>query len=151
MIHIKIILLSLTMLMFQLATAQEHFKKIPDKSTDTIKIALATQIAASYFESLKKGDYFDIQDMGTKEFIEKMTPEIQKQSYEQIRQLFGDFKSLTYSGIWISKDNSELEVIRFKGEFEKSEKPLEIRVVINQQNMVSGFWIKPWQDNLNDP
>ena len=44
--------------------AQEHFKKIPDKSTDTIKIALATQIATSYFESLKKGDYFDFQEMG---------------------------------------------------------------------------------------
>lgn len=79
-----------------------------------------------------------------------MTADVQKQSYQQLKQQFGDFQSLTYSETWIQKDNLNLHVIRFKGKFEQSEELLEIRVVLNAENKIAGLWIKSWKDNLNN-
>ena len=109
-----------------------------------------SRIAKSFFKNLKNENFYDFKNEAIKEFKDKMTPEIQKQTYEQIKQKFGDFKSITYSGTWIKKDNKEFQIIRFIGDFERSEEALEIRVVINGSNKISGLWITLWKDNLNN-
>lgn len=135
---------------WQISLSQESFEKIPDGKTDKTKIEMATAFANAYFETLKSGESYDFKEEAIKEFKDQMTPEVQKQTYTQIKQQFGDFESLSYSETWMNQDNKVLMVIRFKGKFEKSDEPLEVRVVLNASNKISGFWIKPWKDNLNE-
>jgi len=127
-----------------------EFKKLSDKKSDKKKIELATDFVNSYFATLKSGNTYNFNDVSIKAFSDVMTPAVQKQSYNQIIQNFGEFKSAKYSATWVDKANSNLEIIRFKGSFEKSNEPLEIRVVIDENNKIAGFWIKPWKNNLND-
>jgi len=148
--RLNFIILILSILSFQFVSCQEKFEQLPKNKTDKAKIELASKITNSYFENLKNGNHYDFKNEAIKEFKDKMTPDIQKQTYEQIKQKFGDFKSITYSGTWIKKDNKEFQIIRFKGDFERSEEPLEIRVIINDSNKISGLWIKLWKDNLNN-
>jgi len=138
------------MISFQITFGQEKYEPIPEANEDASKIELASNMVSSYFEAAKAGDHYDFSDIATQEFIEKMTPDIQKQTYEQLKQMFGDFESLTYTGSWKPTDKQEMEIIRFKGKFDKSEEPLEVRVVFNESNKISGFWLKPWMDDLND-
>ncbi len=148
--RLKFIILTISILSFQSASCQEKYEQLPENKTDKTKIELASKITKSYFENLKNENHYDFKNEAIKEFKDKMTPDIQKQTYEQIKQKFGDFKSITYSGTWIKKDNDEFQIIRFKGDFERSEESLEIRVVINGSNKISGLWITLWNDNLNN-
>lgn len=147
--NLKFMLLIFSIISIQLVFSQETFERLPDEETDKSKTELASKVANAYFESVKNGKYYDFEDEAVKEFKDQMTPEVQKQTYTQLKEQFGDFESLAYSETWITKDNIDLQVIRFKGKFEKSEDLLEIRVVLNASNKITGLWIKPWRDNLN--
>ncbi len=133
-----------------LTSCKLEFKKLSDKKSDKKKIELATAFVNSYFATLKSGSTYNFNDVSIKAFSDAMTPAVQKQSYNQIIQNFGELVSAKYSATWVDKANSNLEIIRYKGSFEKSKNPLEIRVVINEDNKITGFWIKPWKNNLND-
>lgn len=147
---LKFMLLIFSIISIQVVFSQEIFEKLPEDKKDNSKIELASKIANAYFESVKSGKYYDFEDEAVKEFKDQMTPEVQKQTYIQLKEQFGDFESLAFSETWITKDNLDLQIIRFNGKFEKSNEPLEIRVVLNVSYKISGFWIKPWKDNLNE-
>lgn len=143
-------ILTILLLSFQITFSQEEFKKLPKEETDSSKIEIATTIANSYFESVKNGNPYSFNDQATDDFKTRMTPELQGQTYQQLKETFGDFVSLEYSATWAQEENDELLIYRFKGYFEDSKKPLEIRVVLNGLNKISGLWVKPWKDNLSD-
>ncbi len=117
---------------------------------DKSKIELATKIASSFFENLKQGKFYDFSEVAIKTFSDGMGAEVQKQTYEQLKIQFGEFKKLDYAETWAANEDDGLQVIRFKGTFENYTAPLEIRVVINDSNKLTGLWFKLWKDNLNN-
>jgi len=142
--------LTLALVSALIISCKSEFKKLPENNTDKSKIEFATKIATSYFMALKNGNAYDFGNNAIKDFTEKMTPNFQKQTYDQIKKIFGNFESLKYSGTWVEKENSNFQIIRLKGEFENTKVPLEIRVVVNKSNKIAGLWVKPWKDNLNN-
>ena len=142
--------LTLMIVSILLISCKLEFKQLPESKTDKSKIEFATRIATSYFMTLKNGNSFDFKSNAIKDFKEKMTPDFQTQTYNQIKNTFGNFESLKYSGTWNEKGNNEFQIIRLKGEFEKSKVPLEISVVVNKSNKIARLWVKPWKDNLNN-
>ncbi len=150
LIKLSIPILTILFLSIQITFSQEEYEKLPKEEIDSSKIEIASTIAKSYFESLKNGNAYDFKEQAIEVFKESMTPELQKRTYQEIKQTFGDFNSLTYSGTWVQKETDDILVYRFKGYFEESKKPLEIRVVMNDSDKISGLWVKPWMDNLND-
>ena len=96
---------------------------------------------------MKSGQYKELGDESTLSMQKGLSAEKQKMSYEQIKGLYGDFESLSYYETCVPKEGAFHTVYRFKGKFESSETP-EVRVVINKDNKISGFWIKPWNDTL---
>ncbi len=76
-----------------------------------------------------------------------LNPQKQKESYETIKGMFGDFQSLEYVETWVPNDGSLLVIYRFKGNFTSKAKP-EIRVVMDGNKKFSGFWILPWKDKM---
>jgi hypothetical protein len=125
----------------------QDFKKLGDKSTDTKQMEFAKKFAKSYFSKQISGSFYQFNaDEATDDMIRLLTAEKQKQAYTQIKSGFGEFKSLAYAQAW-SDSNAKMVIYRFTGIFGDNN-TLEIRVIINPQGKIAGFFIKPWTENL---
>jgi hypothetical protein len=135
-------------LIFSLNSCGQDFKKLNDVETDKKKVLIAQNFASDFFTKLKNGEEYQFQDKAIDAIKNQFTAETQKTVYQQIKTQFGDFQSLEYAETWIQSNSKSINIFRFKGEFEKSPKKLEIRVVLNEADKIAGFWIKPWSDML---
>ena len=109
---------------------------------------IAEKFAGDYFTAQKNGSYYKFKDDAIDIVKNQLTEESQRAVYKQLRDNYGDFKSLDYTETWIQKGNTAFKIYRFKGDFDKSNKKLEIRVILNDSDKVAGFWIKPWSDMM---
>ena len=107
---------------------------------------IANDFASNYLNTLKNGKTYIFRDEAIDAIKNQLTEENQKIMYQQLKSQFGDFQSLEYAETWVQNNNKSIQIIRLKGNFEKSNKNLEIRVVLNDSNQIAGFWIKPWSD-----
>jgi len=126
----------------------QDFKKLAESEVDKSKLKIAQDFAMNYMAKLNKGETYQFQDEAIDALKNLLTAEHQKALSQQIKAQFGDFKSLDYVETWIQSTFKSYPIIRFKGDFEKSNKKLEIRVVLNEADKIAGFWIKPWSDML---
>jgi len=125
----------------------QDFKKLDDKSIDTKQMEFSKKFANAYFSKQISGSYYQFnQDEATDDMVRLLTEEKQKQAYAQVKSGFGEFKSLAYAQTW-SDINLKMLIYRFTGIFGDNN-ILEIRVVINPQGKIAGFFIKPWTENL---
>lgn len=127
----------------------QDFKKLEKSDLDSAKIQLAEKFSINYFTKLKNGSYYQFTDEVIDALKNQLTEQKQKEVYRQLKEQFGDFKSLNSAETWIQNTNPDVKIFRFKGDFDKSKDKLEIRVVIIKSGKIAGFWIKPWSDMLN--
>ncbi|MBK7710148.1 MAG: hypothetical protein IPN67_19150 [Bacteroidales bacterium] len=126
----------------------QDFKKLSDPETDKNKLKIAQNFASDFLTKLKNGEEYKFKDEAIDPIKNQFTAETQKLVYQQLKTQFGDFQSLEYAETWIQSNSKAITIYRFKGEFDKSTKKLEIRVVLNEADKIAGFWIKPWSDML---
>jgi hypothetical protein len=129
-------------------TFGQGFEKIKDSEVGNQKIEIAKKFANDFFTAQKNNSSFQFKDEAIDAVKNSLTPERQQAIYKNLRDNFGDYKSCEYAETWIQKGNPDLKILRLKGEFDKSNKKLEIRVVLNEHNKIAGFFIKPWSDML---
>lgn len=127
----------------------QNFQKLADSEVDAAKIEIAKKFASDYMTKQKDNSYYQFKDEAIDAVKNQLTEERQKTIYKQIKNNFGDFESLEYAETWIHKGDADYRIYRFKADFEKSTKKLEIRVVLNESDKITGFWIRPWSDVLN--
>lgn len=127
----------------------QDFKKLNESDAAKNKVKIAQDFATSYLTKNKNGETYKFQDEAIDIIKNQLTEEYQKLVYQQLKDNFGDFQSLKYEETWVQGNNKSIQIIRLKGAFEKSNKKLEIRVVLNESDKIAGFWIKPWSDMLN--
>jgi hypothetical protein len=108
----------------------------------------ARRIAENTLSNWREGKYEPRTDEFTAAMKKASTPARQEAAYQSIKDLFGDYQSLTYVEAVASQDMPQLTIYRFRGAFSAAEKKPEIRVVMNHEGKVAGFWIKPWKDEL---
>lgn len=135
-------------IILSLNSSSQDFKKLKDSEIDKNKIKIAQDFASNFFTKLKNEKEYQFQDEAIDPIKKQFTGETQKLVYQQLKAQFGDFQSLEYSETWIQGNSKSISIFRFKGEFEKSTKKLEIRVVLNESDKIAGFFIKPWSDML---
>lgn len=136
-------------ILFCLNSYSQDFKKLGDSEVDKGKVKIAQDFATNYLTKSKNGDTYKFKDEAIDALKNQLTEEYQKLAYQQVKNLFGDFKSLKYEETWVQGSNKYLQIIRLKGDFEKSNKNLEIRVVLNESDKIIGFSLLPWSDMLN--
>jgi len=120
-----------------------------DSEVDKSKVKIAQDFATNFMTKLKSGASYKFQDEAIDALKNQFTEENQKIVYQQVKSQFGDFQLLKYAETWIQSNNKSIQIIRLKGDFEKSNKKLEIRVVLNESGKIMGFFIIPWSDMLN--
>lgn len=136
------------LLVFCLNSCSQDFKKISDSELNKENLQIAQDFATNYLTKLKNGEYYQFQDEAIDALKNQLTEENQKTVYQQLKNKFGDFQDLEYTETWIQGSSNSIQIFRFKSDFEKSNKKLEVRVVLNDSKKIAGFWIKPWSDML---
>ena len=143
-------MLSVISLFLCFSSYGQGFKKLSESEVDTSKKQIAHEFVTNYFKLLKEDSYYEFQDEEVIDaLIKQLTEKNQKALYQQLKNSFGDFKSLEYAETWVQGNNISMQIFRFKSNFEKSGQLLELRVVLDESDKISGFWIKPWADTLN--
>ncbi len=122
-----------------------RFRKLPESEVDAEMKLAAERIATDILESQRDGRFEPLGDEATLAMCSALTPEKQKEAYETIKGMFGDFQSMEYVETWVPTDGSLLVIYRFKGHFSKSKARPEIRIVMDGGGRLAGFWIKPWR------
>ena len=115
---------------------------------DRDKVKLAQGFADRFFSAARDGKTYEFQNDATTAVIQGLTPEVQKQVYNDIRSKFGDYKSLEYAETWKYSAGAIMTIVRFRGIFSKSDDKPEIRIVLDEANKVAGFFYKSWETEL---
>jgi len=144
----SISLLLLLSLILALNSCGQDFDKISDSEVDKDNLQIAQDFAGEYLRKSKEGTYYHFQDEAIDALKNQLTTENQEVIYQQLKAKYGDFQSLDYSETWIQSSNNSIQLFRFKSNFEKSSRKLEVRVVMDDSQKIAGFWIKPWSDMI---
>jgi len=125
------------------------FKKVPDNKIDRQKLAKATALAQKLMDSMKAGNFYQLtSDEAETRMINAFTEDIQKSSYETVKGMFGEYQSLSFDQLMKPTDGTLYEIYRFRGKFASKDAKVEIRVVLNSEGKLAGFFIKPWKEEL---
>ena len=124
--------------------AMAPFKPIAPSQIDQSEVDKARRIAETTLTNWREGKFEPRGAEFTDAMKKASTPAKQKKAYQSIKKLFGDFQSLKFAEAVASKDAPGLILYRFRGKFSETDDKPEIRVVINKEGKVAGFWIKPW-------
>lgn len=130
------------------AGCRTGFRKLPESEVDPAMKSLAQHIGASMLESWRDGRFEPLGDDATSAMRSGLAPEGQREAYESVKGMFGDFQSMEYVETWAPTDGSLLLVFRFRGRFSRTRARPEIRVVLDGEKRLSGFWIKPWKAGM---
>jgi hypothetical protein len=125
------------------------FTKIPQSEVNAGYVEKSIQVMDSLYAKWQNGTFETVGDEFTPEMQKGLTPELQKQSFEQISSTFGEFRGMTFvealtARFLIPRGN----VYRFRATYSQSSEQPEIRVVFDSNGKISGLWLKPWRDEL---
>ncbi|MCE2448298.1 MAG: hypothetical protein J4F35_07925 [Candidatus Latescibacteria bacterium] len=107
---------------------------------------LAAQLATQILQAHEQGRFEALGTEATEGFRRAFTAEIQRHSYQQLRQLFGTFEGLDFVETRSIESQPHLLIHRFKGRYSTTSP--EVRVVLDQDGKLAGLWIKPYQDQM---
>ena len=105
---------------------------------------LAAQLATQILQAHEQGRFEALGPEATENFRKAFTAEIQRHSYQQLRQLFGTFESLDFVETHSIENQPHLLIHRSRGRYSTASP--EVRVVLDQDGKLTGLWIKPWQE-----
>jgi hypothetical protein len=124
------------------------FSPVPANQINQAERDKAQQIADALWSTWRSGKFEPLSDAFTSQMRQSMTPEVQQAAYGQTKEMFGDYKNLSFAQAVASPIMPGATVYRFRATFSGSAERPEIRVVMDKQGKVSGFWIKPWAEEL---
>lgn len=130
------------------SACSQDFEKMEENDVDQQKVGLAKKFADDFFTVLKDGKTYEFHDEAIEALSKNLTPQAQKDVYQYIKDQFGDYQSLEYVEAWKSSGAQNMIIVRFKANCDTDKEKPEIRVVLDKDNKIAGFWIKPWIDEL---
>lgn len=125
------------------------FTRVPVSSVNTGHVEQAYRLMDSLYAKWQNGTFEPVGDEFTAEMQKGLSPELQKQSFEQGRAIFGDYQGMTFVEALTARFLLPRgTVYRFKGKYSKTSENPEIRVVFDSDGKISGLWLKPWRDEM---
>ncbi|MEM9672559.1 MAG: hypothetical protein ACFB15_00925 [Cyclobacteriaceae bacterium] len=128
---------------------QDSYKKLTEEELKSAPFKTAESLADAMLTAQRKeSPYLLKESEATSAVREEFTAEKQLQTYGAIRELFGDYQSLTFVEAYRTLTDPTYHIFRFRGGFERGNAQPEVRVVMNEAAQLAGFFIRPWQDSL---
>ncbi|GMV19009.1 MAG: hypothetical protein HS104_29935 [Polyangiaceae bacterium] len=130
------------------ACGKPQLDKVPEEQVDAAKKANAEALGTKILSAWAKDEYPLLGDEAAEAFRKAHNADdAQRAADKSIEKELGSFQAMTYHETLRTKDG-KTDVFRFKGTFDKSKVASEVRVVIDAQGKLTGFWVKPWKDQL---
>lgn len=126
----------------------QGFEKLPEEQVNQSQTDLAKKFAHIFFSTLKDGKLYEFHDEATESLSKNITPETQNQLYQYMTEQFGNYQSLEYAETWKYSGEETMIIVRLKGICDRSKGIPEIRVVLDKDNKIAGFWMRPWEDEM---
>ena len=125
-----------------------NYERIDEKDIDSKKLEFATDLSNNILSAQKIGSFYTLSDKeATSEMRTGLNELVQKQSYVQIKSLFGEYENLSFDHLMTSGEGTKYEIYRFRGKFNLN-KEVEVRVVLDESGKLAGFFVKPWNDQI---
>lgn len=142
-------LLSLMLYTLSACGQQQDFEKLSANKVEKGAINVGEQFIDEFHASLGKGATYQFTaDNATPEVRNLFTPEMQITTFEQIKAQLGEYENAAYAEAWVQNSNPNYTILRYKGKFSNNIPKVEIRVVLDKDNKIAGFFVKPWSDAL---
>lgn len=130
-----------------IATAQPALKKLSNDEVGNDLIEKSHQFLEDFFAKMKAAKVYDFTETGTTEIAATITPAVQKQVYEQVFQIAGEYESASLKEVYMTTDGSNFKILRYSGQFTRGT-PIELRIIYNQDEKIAGYFVKPWKDQM---
>jgi len=129
--------------------AQPKFEKVAKANIDQGRLEFAITLADKILSAQKNGGFYEFSaEEADPRVIAGLPEDAQKQAYHQVTALFGEYKGIVFDHLMKSSQGPLYEIYRFKGKFEKEEAEVEVRLVLDADGKLAGYFIKPWKENL---
>jgi len=128
--------------------SRSPFQTIPPDQVDQSRKEAAERIARRLFSSWKMGIFNALGDEFSPEMQRAFTPRAQRQAYQSLKMLYGDLENLRFVEAVHSRNLPDVVIYRFRGKFTGTRQEPEVRVVMDGEGKVSGFWCKPWRRRI---
>lgn len=126
------------------------FEKVAEDAVNNEKRKVAEQFVDRYFSASDGEQAYEFEEAeATQAMKELLTEDQQKMLFLQMKSQLGIYESSTYAETWKQRGMPGMDIFRFKADFSESKKKAEVRVVLDDENRLAGFWVKPWNDILN--
>ncbi|HEY3352410.1 MAG TPA: hypothetical protein VGQ83_04110 [Polyangia bacterium] len=130
-----------------LAGCGTRYDRVPADQVDPARRTTAEELATRILTAWNKHEYPFLGAEATAEFRRAHNnAAAQKAAAANIEKRAGRFQSLAFAEELRSRPPQH-DVFRFKGTF-SDVSPVEVRVVLDPEGKVSGFWVRPWHDEL---
>jgi hypothetical protein len=125
------------------------FSKIPQSGVNAGYVEKSSQVMGSLYAKWQNGTFEPVGDEFSSEMQKGLTPELQRQSFQQIRSMFGEYQGMTFVEALTARFLIPRgTVYRFKGAYSRTSEQPEIRVVFDSDGKISGLWLKPWKEEM---
>lgn len=130
------------------ACGKPQLDKVEDSKVDAQRRDKALEIGSRILTDWAKDSYPKLGEAEAAEEFRKAhnADDAQEASDKALEKQLGNFESMAYHETLRSKDG-KLEVYRFKGRFQQASE-MEVRVVFDAAAKLTGFWVKPWKDQI---
>lgn len=117
-------------------------------SSEGKSMEFAQSISEKILNAQKNGGFYKLSnEEATDKMILGLNENLQKASYQHIKTIFGDYKSLELDTVVKLNKDKVYKIYRFRGNFEKTDE-VEVRSVLDSNGRLAGFFVIPWKENL---
>lgn len=131
------------------AQAPAGFAVIEPNQVDADQVAKGAKLIEALYSRWQSGVFDKVGDEFSAEMQNGLSPELQKQAYQQSVSQFGAFQKITFVTALSGGSLMPGGVIyRYRAKYSKAEDEPEIRLVFNHLGKIAGMWLKPWNAEL---
>ena len=135
--------------MASMASAQGNYKKVEEDDVSQTGLRQAISLGEKLLLGQKSGNIYILsEEEAIPQVADGLTEGVQEASYENISSMFGEYGSMEFAEAWTLEADQLYTVYRFRGTFDATSEKPEIRIVLDKEAKLAGFWIRPWQDEL---
>ncbi len=128
--------------------SSSKYEKVDQAEINQVRLEFATKLGENILIAQKNGGYYSLtSDEADEKMISGLNENLQKKAYEQIKSAFGEYQGLEFDHVMKPSDGTLYEIYRFRGKFNPEAKA-EVRIVLNADGKLAGFFVKPWRDGL---
>jgi len=125
------------------ALRRSKYAKVPDDEVDADARAEAEKLASGILGAWKEERFEGLGEDSAEPLRTKLDADRQREAHGAVKEAFGDYEALEYVETWKPRNGAALRIYRFRGTFSGAARP-EVRVVLDAQRRLSGFWVKAW-------